>query len=88
MVGLASMRIEENKPLAPLTTLASEVQRGGTSRRKTKTILSRPAAWAREKGIPLFVLGGGSNPFVADADNGLVLHIGLKGISALEAIRN
>ena len=55
-------------------------------RPKTKTILSRPTTWAREKGIPLFVLGGGSNLLVADAGfNGLVLHIGLKGISVRES---
>jgi len=39
--------------------------------------------WARERGAKLFVLGGGSNLLVADAGfDGLVLHVGLKGISS------
>jgi UDP-N-acetylmuramate dehydrogenase len=80
------MRIEENKPLAPLTTLGI----GGPARwyvqAQDEDDIVEAAAWAREKGIPLFVLGGGSNLLVADAGfNGLVLHIGLKGISALES---
>ena len=37
--------------------------------------------WARGRGVPLFVLGEGSNVLVADAGfEGLALHIGLKGI--------
>ncbi|HEY1501617.1 MAG TPA: UDP-N-acetylmuramate dehydrogenase [Acidobacteriaceae bacterium] len=38
--------------------------------------------FARERGAPLFVLGGGSNLLVSDAGYpGLVLHIALRGIS-------
>jgi UDP-N-acetylmuramate dehydrogenase len=80
------MRIEENRPLAPLTTLGI----GGPARwfvsAETEADISESAALAREKGIPLFVLGGGSNLLVADAGfNGLVLHVALKGISVQEA---
>jgi len=79
------MRIEENKPLAPLTTLGI----GGPARwfvaAETEADISESAAWAREKGMPLFVLGGGSNLLVADAGfNSLVLHVALKGITVQE----
>ena len=38
-------------------------------------------AFAAERGLPLFVLGGGSNLLVSDAGfHGLVLHIALRGI--------
>ena len=80
------MRIEENKSLAPLTTLGI----GGPARwfvsASTEADIAGSAAWAREKGVPLFVLGGGSNLLVADAGfNGLVLHVALKGITVQEA---
>jgi UDP-N-acetylmuramate dehydrogenase len=81
------MRIEENRPLAPLTTLGI----GGPARwfvsSETEADISESAAWAREKGIPLFLLGGGSNLLVDDAGfNGLVLHIALKGITVQEGM--
>ena len=81
------MRIEENKELAPLTTLGI----GGPARwfvsAETEADISESAAWAREKGIALFVLGGGSNLLVADAGfNGLVLHIALKGSDVEEEV--
>jgi UDP-N-acetylmuramate dehydrogenase len=84
--SLASMRIEENKPLAPLTTLGI----GGPARwfaeARNEEDITEAATWTREKKIPLFVLGGGSNLLVADAGfNGLVLHIGLKGIRVRES---
>ncbi len=79
------MRVEENKPLAPLTTLGI----GGPARwfvaAKDEEDIVEATTWAREKGIRLFVLGGGSNLLVADTGfKGLVLHIGLKGITLRE----
>jgi UDP-N-acetylmuramate dehydrogenase len=81
------MRIEENKSLAPLTTLGI----GGPARwfvsASNEADIAESAAWAREKDVPLFVLGGGSNLLVADAGfNGLVLHIALKGIHVQEGV--
>ncbi len=75
--------IEENKPLAPLTTLGI----GGPARwfleATREDEIATAAAWARERGIPLFVLGGGSNLVVSDSGfNGLVLRVGLRGITA------
>ncbi len=79
------MRIEENKQLAPLTTLGI----GGPARwfvsAESEDDVAEAAAWAREAGVPLFVLGGGSNLLVADTGfHGLVLHTALKGVQVQE----
>jgi UDP-N-acetylmuramate dehydrogenase len=76
------MRMEENKPLAPYTTFAI----GGPARwfveAASEDEIVEATAWARERGLALFVLGGGSNLLVADSGfDGLVLRVGLRGIS-------
>lgn len=73
--------IRENVPLAPYTTF----QVGGPARffavAETEQDVAEAAIWAEERGLPLFVLGGGSNLLVSDHGfAGLVLHIGIKGI--------
>ena len=77
------MTIQENIPLAPLTTL----QVGGVARyfaelRREDEV--QPAVqFAKSRDLPLFVLGGGSNLVVADAGwPGLVLRIAIGGITA------
>jgi UDP-N-acetylmuramate dehydrogenase len=80
-----TMNIQENIPLAPYTTL----QVGGNAR-----YFAEPAGeeeiveallWARERSLPVFVLGGGSNLLVSDTGfDGLVLHITLGGIEFAE----
>jgi UDP-N-acetylmuramate dehydrogenase len=72
--------IIEQVPLAPLTTLAL----GGTARffaEASETAQLAPAlAWARERNLPVFILGGGSNLVVADEGfPGLVLHMRTRG---------
>ncbi|MGP8173037.1 MAG: UDP-N-acetylmuramate dehydrogenase [Terracidiphilus sp.] len=79
------MRMEENKPLAPFTTFGI----GGPARwfveAASEADLVAAAAWARERGLPLFVLGGGSNLLVSDTGfDGLALHVGLRGITVAE----
>lgn len=78
--------LEENKPLAPLTTLGI----GGPARWflevKTEELVAQAAAWAREKGIRLLILGGGSNVVISDAGfDGLALHMALQGVEAVES---
>jgi len=78
---LESVRIEENKRLAPFTTLGI----GGPARwfvaAQSESDIAEAARWAHDRSLSLFVLGGGSNLLVSDAGfNGLVLHIALKGI--------
>ena len=78
-------RLEENKPLAPFTTLGI----GGPARwffeATSEDTIVEAAAWARRRGTSLFVLGGGSNLVVSDAGfDGLVVHIALRGIAAAD----
>jgi UDP-N-acetylmuramate dehydrogenase len=80
---LDAMLIDQNRPLAPFTTFGI----GGPARwfveAATEEEIVEATAWASERGLPLFVLGGGSNLLVSDAGfDGLVLRVGLKGIDA------
>jgi UDP-N-acetylmuramate dehydrogenase len=73
--------IQENVALAPYTTL--EV--GGPARyfavAEREEQVAEAVAWAEERGLPLFVLGGGSNLLVSDAGfDGLVLQIAIRGV--------
>lgn len=75
------MIVKENEPLAPLTTLGV----GGPARwfaeAASEAEIDEAAAWARERDVALFVLGGGSNLLVSDAGfDGLVLHVRGRGI--------
>ena len=75
------MNIQQNIPLAPLTTL----QVGGPSRyfveARTESDVQDTLAYAQERHLPLFVLGGGSNLVVADDGwPGLVLKVSVSGV--------
>jgi UDP-N-acetylmuramate dehydrogenase len=76
------MKIQENVPLAPLTTL----QVGGPARyfveSKREDDVRGAAQFAKSRGLPLFVLGGGSNVLIADSGwPGLALKIAIGGIA-------
>ena len=76
------MRIAENQPLAPFTTFGI----GGPARwfveAHSEAEIAEAAAWTQTRGVPLFVLGGGSNLLVSDAGfDGLVLHLALTGVT-------
>ncbi|HZI57424.1 MAG TPA: UDP-N-acetylmuramate dehydrogenase [Verrucomicrobiae bacterium] len=75
------MRIQENIPLAPFTTLRV----GGPARyfvdAHTKHEAAEAVAYAFARQLPLFVLGGGSNLVVSDSGwPGLVLKNSLAGV--------
>jgi UDP-N-acetylmuramate dehydrogenase len=77
------MQFLEQVPLAPYTTF----QIGGPARwfaeAASEEDIPAGIAFARERQVPLFVLGGGSNLLVSDAGfPGLVLRIGLRGIAS------
>ena len=79
------MNIREKISLAPYTTFGI----GGPARyfveAATEDDLEAAAAWARQQGLPLFVLGGGSNLLVADEGfDGLVVHVGMRGFEVVE----
>ena len=72
--------MQENVPLAPLTTFKV----GGPARffleARTISEIDAGVAFARSRSLPLFVLGGGSNLVVSDSGwPGLVLKIAISG---------
>jgi len=78
--------VVENVPLAPLCTMRV----GGPARLFLEARDEREALdaleWAERRSLPLRVLGGGSNLVVADAGvDGVVLKVGLRGVSTREA---
>jgi UDP-N-acetylmuramate dehydrogenase len=77
------MEFLEQVPLAPYTTF----QIGGPARwfaeAAAEDDIAAGIAFAGERRLPLFVLGGGSNLLVSDTGfSGLVLHIALRGIAS------
>lgn len=80
------MYVEENKPLAPFTTFGIGGPARWFTQAQSEDDIAQAVLWAREHGVPLFVLGGGSNLLVADAGfDGLVLHVALRGLSMVHA---
>jgi len=77
------MTIQENIPLAPLTTL----QVGGAARyfaqAQREDDVREAVEFAKTRQFPLFVLGGGSNLVIADSGwPGLVLQIAIGGLTS------
>ena len=77
-----ALRIEENVPLAPMTTFGI----GGAARffaeAKTEAEVAAALGFAGERGLPVFILGGGSNVLIADSGfSGLVLRVAVRGVS-------
>jgi UDP-N-acetylmuramate dehydrogenase len=76
------MQPQENVSLAPLTTIGI----GGPARffLRAQNVDDVVAAlqWSRDRNLPLFLLGGGSNLLISDAGfAGLVLRLDLRGIT-------
>ena len=76
------MLIQEQIPLAAMTTLAV----GGPARYFCEAHSERDVCdalvFARERDLPVFIMGGGSNLVVSDAGfAGLVLKVALLGIT-------
>ena len=79
------MQFLEEVPLAPYTTF----QIGGPARwfaaAASEDDIAAGIAFAGDRQLPLFVLGGGSNLLVSDAGfPGLVLHIALRGVASTQ----
>ncbi len=75
------MLVREEVALAPYTTFGI----GGPARwfaeAEDEASAVEAVRFARERGVPLFVLGGGSNVLAADEGfPGLVLHVALRGV--------
>lgn len=80
---MKQLRIEENHPLASLTTFNV----GGAARFyasvDSETALIEALDFAKSRSLPILVLGGGSNVLVSDSGfEGLVIHIAIMGITS------
>jgi UDP-N-acetylmuramate dehydrogenase len=76
------MKIQEQVALAPFTTFGI----GGPARwfieAASEAEIVDAVSWARERSLPLFVLGGGSNLLISDRGfAGLVLRVALRGVT-------
>lgn len=77
-----TIAISENVPLAPFTSFRI----GGPARffatARSVAQLREALSYARGKGVPFAVIGGGSNLLVSDAGfDGLAIRLGLEGVS-------
>jgi UDP-N-acetylmuramate dehydrogenase len=71
----------EAEPLAPLTTLGVGGPARWLIRARTVDDIERAHRWSTSRGVPLFVLGGGSNLVIADEGfDGLVVRIDVRGL--------
>jgi UDP-N-acetylmuramate dehydrogenase len=78
---MPGLDVQENVPLAPLSTLGVGGPARFYARAGDREAVEAGAAWAATRGLPLFVLGGGSNVVVADEGYpGLVLHVVPAGV--------
>lgn len=77
------MKLQHDIPLAPLTTLNIGGKARYFVRAESEIDVGESLTYAREHGLDLFVLGGGSNVLISDDGfDGLVLHVALKGVSS------
>src|SRR5215831_13904529 len=69
-----------NVPLSPLTTLGVGGPAAWYQTACSREEIATAHAWAAERDVPIFVLGGGSNLVIADEGvRGLVLRVSLEG---------
>ncbi len=79
------MEFVQNRVLAPYTTFRIGGEARWFAEAATEDDLALGVSFARERKLPLFVLGGGSNLLVSDQGvAGLVLRVALKGMSREE----
>lgn len=75
-----NIRILENVPLAPLTTLKIGGSARFFARAENEEQVIEAFNFAAKKGLEIFVLGGGSNVLISDNGfDGIVLQIAIKG---------
>jgi UDP-N-acetylmuramate dehydrogenase len=74
--------IRQNVPLAPYTTFHIGGEAANFAEASTEEEVRGVCRFAKENGLPLTVLGGGSNVLIGEQGlPGLVLHIALRGIT-------
>jgi len=73
--------LQENVPLAPLTTLGIGGPAQFYVRANSEREVSEAWHWSQEQGLDLQVLGGGSNVVIADGGlRGITLHLAVGGV--------
>lgn len=76
--------IEQHKALAALTTFGVPAHARYFAAVANELELQSALDFAKEKDIPFFVLGGGSNVLFAEDYPGLVIHLVMQGVDLLE----
>lgn len=78
----------ENVMLAPYTTMRTGGPAALFAEARNAQQLARVHQWAQEKGLPLLILGNGSNLLIADSGfDGLVIHLG-RALSEVSVFAN
>ena len=68
--------VRENVTLAPYTTMRTGGPAALFAEPRSAQQLAHVHQWAQEKGLPLLILGNGSNLLIADSGfDGLVIHL-------------
>ena len=81
MGGPSDLDVQENVALAPFSTLGVGGPARFYAKAKGRETVEAGVAWAEARGVPLLVLGGGSNVVIADLGfPGLVLHVLPEGV--------
>lgn len=85
---LGDARVQHDAPLAPLTTFKVGGRADWLIQARSREDVSRALEIARELGLPVTVLGGGSNVLIADAGlRGLVIRIHGGEVTRIDATR-
>lgn len=75
-----SIQIQNNQPLAPYNTFGMDVLARHFVQVSSADEVSASFEWARQEGIDMLILGGGSNLLFTKNVDGLVIQNGIKGI--------
>lgn len=80
--------VRENVTLAPYTTMRTGGPAALFAEPRNAQQLTHVHQWAQEKGLPLLILGNGSNLLIADSGfDGLVIHLG-RALSEVSVFAN
>lgn len=80
--------VRENVTLAPYTTMRTGGPAALFAEPRNAQQLAHVHQWAQEKGLPLLILGNGSNLLIADSGfDGLVIHLG-RALSEVSVFAN
>ena len=80
--------VRENVTLAPYTTMRTGGPAALFAEPRSAQQLAHVHQWAQEKGLPLLILGNGSNLLIADSGfDGLVIHLG-RALSEVSVFAN